>query len=396
MVAPVPHEVAQDGRHDVGAHQPQPPQRQRGVLQKVAVGKLSGVEDGHKAVNDLLRPRQHLPLDPHRNLPDGPGGVVANADRGGAEVLDEYGQQRGDMAAEVPHAGFRQVPHQRDAGLPHIRGLVLEALQDQLTQVGVRHKTLQRTSHPVGQPAEHVQGAHHKLAVRRLHAGVVLGGQLVLEVTLDEVATAAEDGLGEGLEARSHGLRHGGQAGQQWEQCAVVILDLGPLQQQRGHQHLDQLWRVQPAVHCIREGHHGVVQDEEVLLLVLREARRQAFDDGLQVGNQIRLRLLLQGGEGGARRLLHPLVVVQQPQQKNFQQGLEERFVVMDALADDPPRVPAECPTSNGPHQGLRLGGKSADEVGDQHLQVGPHPRKAPLGDSPQRQDRALPHLPGL
>lgn len=63
--------------------------------------------------------------------------------------------------------------------------------------------------------------------------------------------------------------------------------------------------------HGVSQGADGVVQYEEVLVLVSAERRHEGLQDVAQVRHELCTRLLLEGGERRARGLLHALVIVE-------------------------------------------------------------------------------------
>lgn len=54
--------------------------------------------------------------------------------------------------------------------------------------------------------------------------------------------------------------------------------------------------------HRVCQSSDGVVEYEEILVLVLSEGKHQRVQDEAQIGNQLRARLLLQGGERTVRK----------------------------------------------------------------------------------------------
>lgn len=97
----------------------------------------------------------------------------------------------------------------------------------------------------------------------------------------------------------------------QWKQVFVLIFQNVPLLYEWRHQHLNVLRLVEVVAHGVGQGSDGIVQDEQVLVLVLGESKHQGLEDVTEVGHQFRARLLLQSGEGGAGCFLHALVAVQ-------------------------------------------------------------------------------------
>ena len=120
----------------------------------------------------------------------------------------------------------------------------------------------------------------------------------LVEGLLHEADAALVDGLTIGEEALLQRGGHGGEALQQREQVLVVILQHVPLLDEGRHQQVDILGLVEVVAHAVRQGADGVVQDEEVLVLVFVEREHQRLDDEAEVGHQLGARLLLQGGEG--------------------------------------------------------------------------------------------------
>lgn len=54
---------------------------------------------------------------------------------------------------------------------------------------------------------------------------------------------------------------------------------------------------IEMVAHGIRQRSDGVVQDEEILVLVLSEGKHQRVQDEAQVGDELRARLFLQSGK---------------------------------------------------------------------------------------------------
>lgn len=103
---------------------------------------------------------------------------------------------------------------------------------------------------------------------------------------------------------------------EQREQVLILILQNIPLLYERRHQHLNVLRFVEVVPHGVGQRADGVVQDEQVLVLVLGEGEHQGLEDVAEIGHQFCAGLLLQGGEGGAGCFLYTLVAVQDALQK--------------------------------------------------------------------------------
>ena len=68
--------------------------------------------------------------------------------------------------------------------------------------------------------------------------------------------------------------------------------------------------------HRVGQRTDGVVEDEQVLVLVLAERVHQRFENETQIGHQFGAGFLLQRSEGRTGRLLHALIAVQYPFQQ--------------------------------------------------------------------------------
>ena len=97
----------------------------------------------------------------------------------------------------------------------------------------------------------------------------------------------------------------------QWYEIVVVILELRPALKQWRHENVDVSWVLQRCPHCIRQRADGVVQDQDVLVLILVKREDQIPKDRLQVGNNLGARVLFQSREGAAPGFLHAFVVVE-------------------------------------------------------------------------------------
>lgn len=69
--------------------------------------------------------------------------------------------------------------------------------------------------------------------------------------------------------------------------------------------------------------------------------------------------------------------------------GHDRPEVKVVRLRDDPVRIPRQCPTGDGSHEGLTLA-HAAHEVRDQVREVRDHARHAAVRDRAQRQDTTL------
>ena len=58
---------------------------------------------------------------------------------------------------------------------------------------------------------------------------------------------------------------------------------------------------VEVVAHRVGQGADGIVEDEQVLVLVLAEGKNEGVQDVAEVRHQLRAGLLLQGGEGTVR-----------------------------------------------------------------------------------------------
>lgn len=79
----------------------------------------------------------------------------------------------------------------------------------------------------------------------------------------------------------------------QREQVLILVLQNIPLLYEWRHQHLNVLGLVEVVAHGVGQGADGVVQDEQVLVLVLGEGEHQGLEDVAEVGHQFRAGLFL-------------------------------------------------------------------------------------------------------
>ncbi len=149
----------------------------------------------------------------------------------------------------------------------------------------------------------------------------------------------------------------------------------------------------------VRQRAEGVQQDDEAPRLVAVHGLAQVRDDVREVGQEPWAGLLLVGGKGRARRLLHALVPVEHGAEDALDQREEEGGVVV--AGQDPARVAAEGPHHGAAELGAGLEGARVvellEEEGEELRQVLVHPLHA-RRDGAQRQDArlAVPDVPVL
>lgn len=146
------------------------------------------------------------------------------------------------------------------------------------------------------------------------------------------------------------------------------------------------------------QGADGVVEDEQVLVLIFPECKHQSVQNETEIWNQLRARLLLQSrkctektlqsdfitpelfcskyssifsiiSNTPAGGLLDPLVTIQDA----LEEFCHERFeVCVRRLAHHPVCVAAECPAGDGANQSLLIT-QTLDQVRDELRQVRYH-----------------------
>ena len=292
---------------------------------------------------------------------------------------------------DVDIASLGEVAQQSEAGLPDLRHCVLHTLVQQVHDVTAGHQPLYVAVQPLGQPRQEVQGHDHEVLVGRVQlVGVLAVGDGLVESLLHQTDTALVDGLTIREESFLQGRGHTRQTLQQGEQVLVVILQHIPLLYERRHQQVDVLRLVEMMTHTVRQGPDGVIEDQQVLVLIFVEGEHESLQDEAQVGDKLRAGLLLEGSEGGAGGLLDSLVAVQDPLQELRHEGLE---VLLVRLLHHPVAIAGEGPAGDAADQRL-LVRQAGDEEGDELGEVRDHPAHAALSDGAQGEDAALLHLP--
>ena len=220
-----------------------------------------------------------------------------------------------------------------------------------------------------------------------MHLGLHQVGVDNLDATLENWGSKRQEALTQGGGDR-------GQALEQREQISVVVLQKLPLLNQAGHQKVNVLFLVEGVSNAVGKSSDGVVQNEQVLLLVGREGVDQSLENAEKVWNQGVASLLLQGSESTASGLLNTLVVVADHAQKTLNQRNEVDGAILGLGGEDAPAgVTTQSPAGDGTDQGLGVL-EGLDEVGDQSGKVGLDSGHAALSNSSQGQDTALSVLP--
>ena len=143
--------------------------------------------------------------------------------------------------------------------------------------------------------------------------------------------------------------------------------------------------------HTVRQGSNGIVQDQQVFMLILMERKHQGLQDETKVRNQLSARLLLQGCKGWTGGLLHSLVRVQDA----LQQLRHERLQVwVVRLAHNPMRVTRQGPASDGSNQSLLVWQAEVYQVWDQLGKMLNHSGHAALSDCSQCKDARFFNFP--
>ena len=141
---------------------------------------------------------------------------------------------------------------------------------------------------------------------------------------------------------------------EQGEEVTVLIVQVLPLLNQARHQKVDVLFLVEGASNAVGKSSDGIVQDEQVLLLVGRESVDQGLENAKQVGDQSLAGLLLQGSESTASSFLNTLVVVADHAQKSLDQWDEvKRAILSVGGVDAPASIASQSPAGNGTNQRL-------------------------------------------
>lgn len=60
-------------------------------------------------------------------------------------------------------------------------------------------------------------------------------------------------------------------------------------------------WLIEVVAHRVSQGADGIVEDEQVLMLVFAKGKNESVKDVAEVGHQLRARLLLQGSKRTGR-----------------------------------------------------------------------------------------------
>mmetsp|Transcript_33671 Transcript_33671/g.85136 ORF Transcript_33671/g.85136 Transcript_33671/m.85136 type:complete len:218 (-) Transcript_33671:1827-2480(-) len=203
-LAPRLHKLRQELRHQLGAHQAEATDGDGGVLEEPLVeGRPvdEGDEGGEEARDDLL----HLGADAHRQLPEGPRGVVAHADVLGRDVALGEDHDLPQVRPQVVEARLGQVPHERKRALAH-RGVgVLAAHQERGEELALPHEALDARAHALCEGGDEVQGADDEVVVER----VELARLLLVQPRGDEALAPLEHGGGRRGEPLSEGLDDG-------------------------------------------------------------------------------------------------------------------------------------------------------------------------------------------
>lgn len=90
----------------------------------------------------------------------------------------------------------------------------------------------------------------------------------------------------------------------------VQIFDRLPFSDERRHKDVHVVWSIQCQSHGIGESADGIVQNEEVLLLIPMESRDQGREDGRKVRLELIPSLFFQCCECGTSSFLYSLVVI--------------------------------------------------------------------------------------
>lgn len=149
------------------------------------------------------------------------------------------------------------------------------------------------------------------------------------------------------------------------DEVRVLVTERPPLGDERRHEDVDVGLVVQGGADGIGEGTDGVVENEEVFLLVLVEGVDEVRQDGPEERLELRPSLLLERRERRATRLLHPLVVVEAHPQEALHRRDEVLLLVLGrrVLLDRPARVPAYCPARDGADERLLVVERVDEEV---------------------------------
>ena len=141
------------------------------------------------------------------------------------------------------------------------------------------------------------------------------------------------------------------------DEVRVRVVECAPLLDERRHDDFDVGRVVECGADGVGEGANGVVQDEEVLLLVLVEREDEVAEDGPEEGLELRAGLLLERRKRRAARLLHTLVVVEAHLEEALHGGDEKLLAVFGrrVLLDGPARVPTDGPACDRPDERLRV-----------------------------------------
>ena len=91
--------------------------------------------------------------------------------------------------------------------------------------------------------------------------------------------------------------------------------------------------------HTICQGSNGVVEDQQVLVLIFMKSKHQGFQNKSKIWNKLGTGFLFQGGEGRTSCFLNPLVGVKNSLQQFRHQRLQILFM---RLLNHPVTVPEE------------------------------------------------------